>query len=94
VQCCAWADLPPEVLCSAHSEQLARYTLKEFSVHLCHCRVMCGIDRGLSSCAAGAAAVQVGTAFLTTAEAGTPQLGRQLLLQDPNRGTNVTQVMP
>jgi hypothetical protein len=41
---------------------------------------------------AGAAAVQVGTAFLTTAEAGTPQPGRQLLLQDHTRGTTVTQV--
>lgn len=41
--------------------------------------------------AAGAAAVQVGTAFLTTAEAGTPQPGRQLLLQDHTRGTTVTQ---
>ena len=39
---------------------------------------------------AGASAVQVGTAFLTALESGTPPTHRRLLLQDPTRGTALT----
>jgi nitronate monooxygenase len=46
----------------------------------------------LAALAAGAAGVQLGTAFLAADEAGTSQTGRQMLLQQPDTGTLVTQV--
>lgn len=46
----------------------------------------------LGALAAGAAGVQLGTAFLAADEAGTSAAGRELLLQEPDRGTLVTQV--
>lgn len=46
----------------------------------------------LAALAAGAAGVQLGTAFLAADEAGTSQAGRELLLQEPDRGTVLTQV--
>jgi nitronate monooxygenase len=45
----------------------------------------------LAALAAGAAGVQLGTAFLAADEAGTSQTGREML-QQPDRGTLVTQV--
>lgn len=42
--------------------------------------------------ALGAAGVQLGTAFLTCPEAATAPICKQLLLQEPDRGTTVSQV--
>lgn len=46
----------------------------------------------LAAVAAGAAGVQMGTAFLAADEAGTSKEGREMLLSEPDRGTTVTQV--
>jgi nitronate monooxygenase len=46
----------------------------------------------LAAVAAGAAGVQMGTAFLTADEAATSKEGREMLLSEPDRGTTVTQV--
>lgn len=46
----------------------------------------------VAALAAGADGVQLGTAFLTADEAGTSATGKQLLLQEHDRGTVVTQV--
>jgi len=46
----------------------------------------------LAALAAGAAGVQLGTAFLTCDEAGTSAIGKEMLLQEHDRGTALTQV--
>lgn len=46
----------------------------------------------LAALAAGASGVQLGTAFLVADEAGTSKAGRDMLLQERDRGTLVTQV--
>eukprot|EP00775_Hariotina_reticulata_P002724 gene2724-3021_t len=60
----------------------------------CHLLAAGGIMTGqqvVAALAAGAAAAQVGTAFLTCHEAATSQTARHMLLQDHQRGTVVTQ---
>lgn len=64
--------------------------------HIKHTPVLAagGIMTGrqiVAAIAAGAAGVQLGTAFLTCREAGTSSAGKQLLLQDHSRGTTVSQ---
>lgn len=49
-------------------------------------------DQLLAALAAGAAGVQLGTAFLTCDEAGTSPIGKEMLMQEHDRGTVMTQV--